>query len=97
VALETDEYTELVWGRRQLQADKELLREDVERLHGQIAELKAAAKEKDLLIAKLVERAPQQAAIPTREMIAKRIGVPESMLDQIDLAALGIQLQVGKQ
>ena len=97
VKLEREQYLELLREGAELRGDKALLRKDVERLQGEVAELKATLKEKDLLIAKMAERAPHQAAIPTREMIAKRIGVPEFMLDHIDLVALGIQIQDGKQ
>ena len=97
VKLEMDEYLALLKEGQKLRSDRDLYLLTIERLQGEVAELKATLKEKDLLIAKMAERAPHQAAIPTREMIAKRIGVPEFMLDHIDLAALGIQIQDGKQ
>ena len=76
------------------------LRDDKKRLQADVDEFKVAAKEKDQQIAKLNERVQElttkvaqfQHQPITRESIAARMKVPVGLLDQIDLARLGVQL-----
>ena len=71
---------------RQLEGERDYLRGRVQSLENTLKSLAESFQ-------KLALSRPQTGQPLTKEAIAARLGVPVSVVDQIDLNALGVQIQ----
>lgn len=86
VTLDKEAYASILREAADLRIDKKRLIEEVDSLK---AELKASREDNAKLTA-----AVQRASVPiTKELIAKRMGIPLGVIDHLDFDRMGIQIQ----
>src|SRR5690348_3042586 len=73
----------------ELRAERDILRQEVAKLRESLTAAQTVAH--DMLVKLAASKVPETQVI-TAEMMAKRLGIPESAIHQIDFQRLGLQL-----